>query len=109
MQDAQTIKLIRRKYRALRVEMDERGRRQWAAVEAQDWRTPGEVLKSLSAIQSVDVHVPITDGRELIMPRYTEPEAQQEMILEKLNLQLPKQPPPRIRSGEIIMPPDPST
>ena len=36
MQDAQTIKLIRRKYRALRVEMDERGRRQWAAVEAQE-------------------------------------------------------------------------
>ncbi|MGB2984441.1 MAG: ISAzo13 family transposase, partial [Phycisphaerae bacterium] len=36
MQDAQTIKRIRRKYRALRVEMDERGRRQWAAVEAQE-------------------------------------------------------------------------
>ena len=36
MQGAQTIKLIRRKYRALRVEMDERGRRQWAAVEAQE-------------------------------------------------------------------------
>ena len=71
--------------------------------------TPRAVLKSLAAIQLVDVHVPITDGRELVMPRYTEPEAQQEMILEKLNLQLPKQPPPRIRSGEIIMPPDPST
>ena len=71
--------------------------------------TPREVLKSLSAIQLVDVHVPITDGRELIMPRYTEPEAQQEMILEKLNLTLPKQPPPRIRSGEVLMPPDPPT
>ena len=34
MQDAQTIRRIRRKYRALRVEMDERGRRLWAAVEA---------------------------------------------------------------------------
>ncbi len=40
-------------------------------------------------------------GRELIMPRYTEPEAQQEMILEKLDLQLPKQPKPRIRAGEL--------
>ncbi len=71
--------------------------------------TPREVLKSLSAIQLVDVHVPITDGRELVMPRHTEPEAQQAMILEKLNLQLPPQPPPRIRSGEIIMPPEPPT
>ena len=66
--------------------------------------TPREVLRSLSAIQLVDVHIPTTDGRELVMPRYTEPEAQQEMILDKLNLKLPKQPPPRIRSGEVIMP-----
>jgi hypothetical protein len=36
MQDAQAIKRIRRKYRALRVEMDERGRRQWAAAEARE-------------------------------------------------------------------------
>jgi len=71
--------------------------------------TPQEVLRSLSAIQLVDVHIPTTDGRELIMPRYTEPEWQQEMILEKLNLKLPKQPPPRIQSGEIIMPPTPPT
>ena len=71
--------------------------------------TPGAVLKSLSAIQLVDVHVPIADGRKLVMSRYTEPDMQQAMILEKLNLHLPKQPPPRIRSGEIIMPPPPST
>ena len=71
--------------------------------------TPRAVLKSLAAIQLVDVHVPITDGRELVMPRYTEPETEQAMILKKLNLTLPKQPPPRIRSGEIIMPPPPST
>jgi hypothetical protein len=37
--------------------------------------TPREVLRSLSAIQLVDVHIPTTDGRELVMPRYTEPEA----------------------------------
>ena len=35
------------------------------------------------------------------MPRHTEPEAQQEMILEKLNLSLPPQPPPRIRAGKL--------
>jgi hypothetical protein len=69
--------------------------------------TPREVLRSLAAIQLVDVQIPTTDGRELVMPRHTEPEVQQEMILEKLNLTLPRQPPPRIRSGEIIMPTDP--
>jgi hypothetical protein len=34
MQDAQTTERIRRAYRALRPEMDERMRRQWAAAEA---------------------------------------------------------------------------
>jgi len=36
MQDAHGIERIRRKYRALRPEMDERMRRQWAAAEARD-------------------------------------------------------------------------
>ncbi len=66
--------------------------------------TPKEVLRCLSAIQMVDVHIPIADGRELVMPRYTEPEVQQQMILEKLKLTLPAQPPPRIRSGEVLLP-----
>jgi hypothetical protein len=70
--------------------------------------TPREALKILAGIRMVDVHVPVTDGRELVMPRFTEPDIQQEMILDTLNLKLPNQPPPRIRSGEVIMPPDPS-
>jgi len=36
MQDAQTIAWIRRKYRVLAPEMDERRRRQWAAAEARE-------------------------------------------------------------------------
>ena len=36
MQDTKSIARIRRKYRALSVEMDERGRRQWAAAEARE-------------------------------------------------------------------------
>ena len=58
-------------------------------------------LESLSAIQMVEVHVPTTDGRTLVMPRYTEPEPQQQLILEKLNLTLPPQPPPRIRTQQL--------
>jgi len=49
------------------------------------------------------------DTRELVMPRFTEPDAQQWLILEKLILKLPKQPPPKIRSGEVIKRPDKST
>jgi Transposase DDE domain len=66
--------------------------------------TPREVLACLSAIQLVDVCIPTTDGRTLILPRYTEPQAEQQMILEKLNLSLPAQPPPRIRGGDVMLP-----
>jgi len=66
--------------------------------------TPREVLATLSAVQMVDVHIPTTDGRELILPRYTEPRAEQEMVLQKLKLTLPAQPPPRIRAGKVEVP-----
>ena len=62
-----------------------------------------EALASLGQIQMVDVCIPTRDGRELIMPRYTEPEAQQLMVLEKLRLELPPQPPPRVRGKEVLM------
>ena len=66
--------------------------------------TPREVLKSLGAIQMLDVAIPTTDGRELVLPRHTEPEAEQMMILQKLKLELPPQPPPRIRAATIVLP-----
>lgn len=66
--------------------------------------TPREVLKSLGAIQMLDVVVPTTDGRELVLPRHTEVEPEQKMILEKLGLELPPQPPPRIRPSTIVLP-----
>lgn len=51
----------------------------------------------------VDVCLPTSDGRWLIMPRYTEPEPEQLMLLETLGLTLPAQPPPRTRSGKPLM------
>jgi hypothetical protein len=62
------------------------------------------VLEKLSAIRMVDVCIPTTDGRMLVMPRYIEPEADQELVLAKLHLTLPPQPPPRIRSAGVILP-----
>jgi len=66
--------------------------------------TPRAALVKLSAIRMVDVCIPTTDGRLLVMPRYIEPEADQQLILDKLHLSLPPQPPPRIRSGAVILP-----
>jgi transposase len=66
--------------------------------------SPKAVLEQLASIQMLEVCLPTSDGRWLIMPRYTEPEAEQKMLLEKLNLRLPPQPPPRIRSGKLLMP-----
>jgi len=62
------------------------------------------MLKSLGAIQLLDVVVPTTDGRELVLPRHTEAEAEQAMILAKLGLALPAQPPPRVRASMIELP-----
>jgi transposase len=60
--------------------------------------TPRAVLEKMSAIQMVDVWVPTTDGRLLILPRYTQPEKDHQMLLHELHLQWPSQPPPRIVS-----------
>jgi len=62
--------------------------------------TPRAVLEKFSALQMVDVHLPTTDGRTLILSRYTEPEKDQQLLLQKLRLQLPEQPPPRITSAD---------
>ena len=58
--------------------------------------TPRAVLEKLAAMQMVDVHFPTTDGRQLIFARYTQPDTDQQLLLARLKLQLPEQPPPRI-------------
>ena len=60
--------------------------------------TPAAVLEKLSAIQMIDVWVPAVDGRWLVLPRYTQPEKDLQLLLEKLRIELPVQPPPRITS-----------
>jgi transposase len=58
--------------------------------------TPRAVLDKLAAIQMVDVHLPTTDGRRLILSRYTQPEKDQLLLLRQLRLNLPDQPRPKI-------------
>jgi transposase len=61
--------------------------------------TPRAVLDKFAAIQMLDVHFPTTDARTLILSRYTEPNADQQILLQRLNLTLPPQPPPRITTS----------
>jgi hypothetical protein len=64
--------------------------------------TPRAVLDKLAAIQMLDVHLPTTDGRTLILTRYTEPNPDHKLLIHKLNLTLPPQPPPRITAAGLI-------
>jgi len=61
--------------------------------------TPRAVLDKFATIQMLDVKFPTTDGRTLILSRYTEPETDHKLLLEQLKLTLPPQPPPRITAG----------
>lgn len=62
--------------------------------------TTRSVLEKFAAVQLIDVHLPTTDGRELTLTRYTEPEPELELLLEKLKLELPAQSPPKIRAAQ---------
>ena len=58
--------------------------------------TPRAALEKFAGMQMVDVHLPTTDGNELVLSRVTEPEKDQQLLLQQLKLQLPEQPPPKI-------------
>src|SRR5713226_6211512 len=60
--------------------------------------TPATVLEKLATIQMIDVCIPTTDGRWLILPRYTQPDTDTKMLLHQLKIDLPAQPLPRITS-----------
>jgi hypothetical protein len=58
--------------------------------------TPRAALEKFAAMQMVDVHLPTTDGRYLVLSRYTQPEKDLQLLLQQLKLQLPPQLPPKI-------------
>ncbi|NJO34350.1 MAG: IS1634 family transposase [Rhodospirillales bacterium] len=63
--------------------------------------TPRSALEKFAAMQMIDVHLPTTDGRELLLSRYTDPEPELKLLLAKLKLDLPAQPPPRITASQV--------
>ena len=58
--------------------------------------TPRAVLEKFATIQMLDVHLPTTDERTVILSRYTHPETDVQLLLQQLKLELPAQPPPKI-------------
>ena len=54
--------------------------------------TAKEVLEQLSEIQMIDVHLPTLEGETIVLPRYTQPRKEHELILQMLDLALPRQP-----------------
>ena len=63
---------------------------------------PRSVLEKFAAIQMIDVHLPTTDGRHVVLSRYTQPEKEMQVLLHQLNLTLPDQPPPRITAAGTL-------
>lgn len=69
--------------------------------------TSRAVIEKMTAIQMIDVHLPTTDGRLLILSRYTQPEPDHQLVLQRLHLTLPAQPPPKIsqQGGNAVQEP----
>lgn len=63
--------------------------------------TARSALEKFAAVQMIDVHLPTTDGRELLLTRYTEPDPELRLLLQQLRLELPQQPPPRIATATL--------
>jgi hypothetical protein len=69
--------------------------------------TARSALEKFAAVQMIDVHLPTTDGRELVLTRYTQPEPELQVLINQLKLQLPPQPPPRIAAANPTQQPLP--
>jgi hypothetical protein len=69
--------------------------------------TSRSVLEKFAAIQMLDVHLPTTDPRTIILSRYTHPETDVQLLLQRLKLELPAQPPPKITApkppGQVVL------
>ena len=63
--------------------------------------TPRSAFEKFAAVQMIDLHIPTTDGREVQLTRYTQPEPELMLLLNRLKLDLPQQPPPKITAAQI--------
>jgi len=62
---------------------------------------PRSVLEKFAAMQLIDIEIPTTDGRKIKLTRRSEPEAELKLLLDKLKLELPAQPSPKVTASAI--------
>lgn len=65
--------------------------------------TPRAVLEKMATLQMIDVEFPTSDGRTLTLPRYTQPSAEVQILLERLKLTLPPQPRPHLSATVLAL------
>ena len=63
--------------------------------------TPRSVIEKFAAVQMIDIHLPTSDGREVVLTRHTQPEAELDLLLRRMKLELHPQLPPKIRPVAI--------
>lgn len=63
--------------------------------------SPWQIVDQLGRIVLVEVWFELKDGRRLCLPRITQAEPVQELLLRQLNWKLPEQPPPRIYAKDV--------
>ena len=63
--------------------------------------TPWQILDQLGRIALVEVWFELRDGRRMCLPRITQPEAAQAVLLAQLKWTLPQQPPPRVHARQV--------
>ncbi len=63
--------------------------------------TARSALEKFAAVQMIDVHLPTTDRREIVLTRYTQPEPELQLLINQLKLTLPSQPPPKITAAAL--------
>ena len=61
--------------------------------------TPRQIIDKFRTDKMVDVVMPTTDGRVVTLPRYVEPKKDVAILMDRLGLALPAQPPPKISSN----------
>jgi transposase len=64
--------------------------------------TTAAIVEKFAAMQMIDVHLPTTDGRRIVLSRYTQPETEVALLLAQLRLTLPAQPPPRVEANGAV-------
>jgi len=63
--------------------------------------TPWQLLDQFGRIQMIEVWFKTRDGRVICLPRITQPEPVQVLLLHQLGWHLPEQPPPRIYQHQV--------